>query len=265
MEPITVIIETPKGKNYKCDIEQGYIKLKKVLPAGLIFPYDFGFIPGTIGGDGDPVDVMVISEIETFSGCAIDCRIIGGLKAVQTERDGIKTRNDRLFAIPEISEQYAAIQELKDFPQEVLSQLEQFFVNYNEQAGKIFKPLKHFSAKKALKLINKSKRNEEPSKRIELFIPVYTKNGKPFPKKHYTNLHQKLTEKFGGLTMYSRVPVTGFWKENSKTTLKEDIIVYEVLAAEIDDKFWTKLKAWVLKAFNQEEIISYVTTIGTIK
>ncbi|MFD0941497.1 inorganic diphosphatase [Pedobacter boryungensis] len=264
MEPITVIIETPKGKKYKCDIEQGYVKLKKLLPAGLIFPYDFGFIPGTIGGDGDPLDVMVISEIETFSGCAIDCRIIGGLKAVQTERDGKKIRNDRLFAIPEISEQYVSINELKDLPQQVIHEIEQFFINYNEQAGKVFEPLNHFSAKKALKLIENSKRNGEPSKRIELFIPVYNKKGKPFPKKYYTNLHQKLTDKFGGLTMYSRVPVIGFWKENTANTVKENIIVYEVLATEIDDKFWSKLKKWILKTFAQEEIIIHISSVSSI-
>ncbi|MFI5452940.1 inorganic diphosphatase [Pedobacter sp. UC225_61] len=264
MEPVTVIIETPKGKKYKCDIEQGYIKLKKILPAGLIFPYDFGFIPGTIGGDGDPLDVMVISEIETFSGCAIDCRIIGGLKAVQTERDGKRTRNDRLFAIPKISEQYVAIDELKDFPQQLLDEVEQFFINYNKQAGKVFEPIGRLSASKALKLINKSKLNQEPSKRIELFIPVYSKKGKSFPKKYYSSLHQKLTDKFGGLTMYSRVPVTGFWKENSSATLKEDIIVYEVLASEIDEKFWDKLKKWALKTFNQDEIMIHVSSISTI-
>ncbi|QEM11306.1 inorganic diphosphatase [Mucilaginibacter rubeus] len=70
---ITVIVETPKGSGHKYDYDTAtkQFKLKKLLPAGMVFPFDFGFIPNTVGGDGDPLDVLVISEISTFPGCVI--------------------------------------------------------------------------------------------------------------------------------------------------------------------------------------------------
>ena len=59
--------------------------LKKLLPAGAVFPFDFGFIPGTKAEDGDPVDVLVIMDEPAFAGCLVRCRLIGALKAKQSE------------------------------------------------------------------------------------------------------------------------------------------------------------------------------------
>ncbi len=76
---INVIIETPKGfrNKYAYDEEFGLIALTKTLPAGSSFPFDFGFIPQTKGGDGDPLDVLVIMEEPAFAGCLVNCRILG--------------------------------------------------------------------------------------------------------------------------------------------------------------------------------------------
>ena len=65
MNSINCIIETPKGSSVKYDYDPtlGTLALMKVMPAGLVFPFDFGYIPGTLGEDGDPLDVIVISEI----------------------------------------------------------------------------------------------------------------------------------------------------------------------------------------------------------
>lgn len=99
MKVVNAIIESPKGQGHKYDFEPEtkFFKLMKVLPAGLVFPFDFGFIPKTKGEDGDPLDVVVISEIPTFPGCSMDCRIIGAITANQTEKDGETVRNDRFF------------------------------------------------------------------------------------------------------------------------------------------------------------------------
>ncbi|RYG06917.1 MAG: inorganic diphosphatase, partial [Chitinophagaceae bacterium] len=138
MEPITVIIETTKGSDFKCDYEPetGYMKLKKTMPMGSVFPFDFGFIPYTKGGDGDPLDVLIISELHLFVGCALDCRIIGAIKAEQKEKNSQVMRNDRLIGIPIVSSLYRNVQKLSDFPRKVLEEIELFFVNYNQQAGK---------------------------------------------------------------------------------------------------------------------------------
>ncbi|MDB4924266.1 inorganic diphosphatase [Mucilaginibacter sp.] len=154
MKPVTIIVESPKGSGHKFDFEPrtGQFKLKKILPAGLVFPFDFGFIPDTKGGDGDPLDVIVISEITTFPGCVIDCRIIGAIKAQQTDRDKKTIRNDRFLVVPEASQLFSAVKDISDVPEAILNQLEHFFRNYNEQAGKNFEVLERVGATAAYKL-----------------------------------------------------------------------------------------------------------------
>jgi inorganic pyrophosphatase len=153
---ITAMIECPKGSNQKFDYDpaEKRFKLNKILPAGLVFPFDFGMIPGTKGEDGDPLDIIVISEGSTFPGCLVDCRIIGGLKAEQTERNGHKVRNDRFIGIPDVSQLYSDIHTLEELPQVLIDQLEAFFKNYNKQAGKKFKVTAKLNSRQAAKLLS---------------------------------------------------------------------------------------------------------------
>jgi inorganic pyrophosphatase len=158
MDTITAVIETPKGsaEKYNYDPKTKFFKLKKILPAGMVFPYDFGFIPGTKGEDGDPLDIIVISEFESFPGCMVECRIIGAIIAEQSEKKK-KIRNDRFLAIPEEAKSFSNIRSIEDLPKQMLKELEQFFVTYNEIEDKTFKPLERLKAKDAFKLINKNK------------------------------------------------------------------------------------------------------------
>jgi inorganic pyrophosphatase len=154
MQTITVVVETPKGsaQKYDYDPDNKGFKLKKIMPAGMVFPFDFGFIPHTLGEDGDPLDIIIISEFQSFPGCIMDCRIIGGITAEQTEK-GKTIRNDRFISIPEVSHMFADIKEMKELPRNIINQLETFFMNYNELEGKKFKPLKRLNAQQAFKLI----------------------------------------------------------------------------------------------------------------
>lgn len=154
MQTITAVVETPKGsaQKYDFDPENKWFKLKKIMPAGMVFPYDFGFIPDTLGEDGDPLDIIVISELKSFPGCVMDCRVIGGIIANQTE-NGKTVRNDRFLAIPEASEMFKEIKSIKDLPKDITKQLTTFFINYNELAGKKFEPLGEVNETEALKLI----------------------------------------------------------------------------------------------------------------
>lgn len=97
---LNVIIETPKGSRnkYKYDQKHRLCALSKILPTGNTFPYDFGYIPSTAGQDGDPLDVLVLMDEVVFPGCLITARLIGVIKAEQTD-DGDKIRNDRLLAL----------------------------------------------------------------------------------------------------------------------------------------------------------------------
>src|ERR1700685_1789520 len=79
------VIETPKGSRNKFAFnpDEHIFELKTVLPAGMAFPYDFGFVPSTKGGDGDPVDVLVLMDEPAFPGCLLKCRIIGVIEGEQ--------------------------------------------------------------------------------------------------------------------------------------------------------------------------------------
>src|SRR6476661_6718690 len=87
---LNVIIETPRNSQNKFNYvpELDLFRLKKALPLGTVFPFDFGFVPNTLAEDGDPVDVLVIMEGSSYPGCLVQCRPIGILKAEQTEKSG---------------------------------------------------------------------------------------------------------------------------------------------------------------------------------
>ena len=157
MACVDVVIETPKGsaQKYDYDPESHFFKLSKILPAGMVFPYDFGFVPHTKGEDGDPLDVIVISEFCSFPGCMIKCRIIGGIKAEQSEEKGKKKmiRNDRFLAIPKCSAIFDKVKSIEDLPDTIVDQLEDFFIDYNKIEGKEFKALKKLDSKEAGKMV----------------------------------------------------------------------------------------------------------------
>jgi len=156
METIDIVIETPKGsaQKYNYDPQSNFFRLSKILPAGMVFPYDFGFIPNTRGEDGDPLDIMIISEFQSFPGCMIACRIIGGIKAKQTEKEKTgKIRNDRFIAVPVASLLFQKILDVKDLPVKMIEDLQDFFIFYNKIRGIIFTPIAILNSKSALKLI----------------------------------------------------------------------------------------------------------------
>src|SRR5882762_87013 len=83
---LRVVIETPKGSRNKFafDPDQHVFELKKVLPTGMAFPYDFGFVPSTEAEDGDPIDVLVLMDEPAFPGCVLKCRTIGVIEGEQS-------------------------------------------------------------------------------------------------------------------------------------------------------------------------------------
>ncbi len=266
MESFTCIIETPKGCGAKYDFNTtlGCYELKKVLPAGLVFPFDFGYVPGTVGEDGDPLDVIVISELPTFAGCAMKCFVIGSIKAMQRERDGDRMRNDRYIAIPEASVMYKDIRKMSQLPRQIMEEIETFFINYNQQAGKQFKPLEWMSAHKAVKVLETALGNAVPYMLIQLLLPLCDEAGQAFPEKYYTAIKKKLTEKFRGVTAYIQSPATGLWRESAQKTTSDKLIIYEVMVSEIDTSFWKSYKAQLEKQFRQKELIIRRSKIGLL-
>jgi inorganic pyrophosphatase len=155
MDKFNIIIETPKGSSekYTLDPETGFFKLKKLLPPGMMFPYDFGIIPGTTGEDGDPLDALVVSEFRSFPGCLIECRLIGAILARQSGKTRMM-RNDRFFFVPDLSRQFKEVKKIKDVPG--IDEIGDFFIHYNKEQGKDFKILEVIDAGKAAKIIRES-------------------------------------------------------------------------------------------------------------
>jgi inorganic pyrophosphatase len=156
------LIETPAGSRAKFDFdpETGLYKLHRMLPAGMAFPLDFGFIPSTLGGDGDPLDVIVLAEEVLPVGCLVELRLLGVIEAEQTqELDGKPrtNRNDRLVGRLAESRTYASVETLDQLGTSFTEELTRFFTTYNELQGKRFEVLAVSGPKRAAELIKEAK------------------------------------------------------------------------------------------------------------
>ena len=151
---INVIIETPKGASTKYTFEPDteLFKLGKILPEGLVFPLHFGFIPNTLGEDGDPLDVLVLLDEPSYPGCHLECEVIGTIKAEQTE-DNQTVRNDRFVAKSVESLKHSKIKSIEDLDGSMVDQITYFFISYNKLSQKVFKPLGYEGAGEAIKAI----------------------------------------------------------------------------------------------------------------
>jgi inorganic pyrophosphatase len=140
---LIAVIETPKGSPNKYKFEQkfGAFVLNTVMPKGSFFPYDFGFIPSTLGEDGDPLDVLVFMDDPAPVGCLVAIRLVGAIEAEQREENGETKRNDRLLAVAIKSPTHANINDLDDLQPSLLDEVETFFITYTGQRGKKFRPI----------------------------------------------------------------------------------------------------------------------------
>ena len=128
---IHVVVESPRGSRVKIKYEPELraFKFSRPLVAGLFYPYDWGFIPGTVGPDGDPLDAMVFSDVATFPGVVIECRPLGVLRLEQNrKRAKGRERNDRLIVIPTKMPRFDSFKSPKDLPVRWRQELEDFFL-----------------------------------------------------------------------------------------------------------------------------------------
>lgn len=159
-ETINAVIETPKGSHNKYDYDEEYdfFRLNKTLPCGTSFPLDFGFIPHTLGEDGDPLDVLVIMESPAFTGAIVECRIVGVLEAEQKEKGKKPFRNDRILAVATASICYSTIKKTGDIDKHLIDEVVHFFEYYNEMAGKKFRLIGKKGKNAAMELIMKNRK-----------------------------------------------------------------------------------------------------------
>src|ERR1051326_8383807 len=135
---VNVVIETPKWSRvkYAYQPKTGLFELKRALPEGMVFPFNFGFIPSTRAEDGDPLDILILNEEPLMSGCVLKARIACAIKAKQTE-DGHTIRNDRLIGFAVMKETPTFMEDL-ELQEKTLKEIEYFFKSYNKLYGKKF-------------------------------------------------------------------------------------------------------------------------------
>jgi inorganic pyrophosphatase len=149
-----VVVETPKGRRNKFDYDSNLeaFTLGGLLGEGLSFPFDFGFIPSTLGEDGDPLDVMILMDEPAHVGCVLDVRLIGVIEAEQVE-DGKKTTNNRLIGIAVHSYNHENVHSVSEISSSIIEQVGEFFVSYNKGRGKRFKVEGIHGPSRAVKLV----------------------------------------------------------------------------------------------------------------
>lgn len=151
-----MIIDTPKASRnkYKFDEEKQLFRLTGILPEGSVFPFDFGNVPSTRGEDGDPLDVLLLMDEPAFVGCLVESRLLGVIEARQTEKRKSE-RNDRLIAIAADSHTHGDVERLSDLNDQLLDEIEHFFVSYNTARGKEFRPLRRLGPEPARRLVER--------------------------------------------------------------------------------------------------------------
>jgi inorganic pyrophosphatase len=129
------------------------MQLSTVLPAGMVFPYDFGFIPCTLGQDGDPLDVLILMDQPVVPGCVVRTRLIGAIEAEQKEKGEPWTRNDRFIAVATHAQTHDGTKKLSELRPHSLRRSRSFFVTYNELWDRKFKSTNEASPDEARKLV----------------------------------------------------------------------------------------------------------------
>ncbi len=129
MAEYDVVIEIPKGSRnkYEVDHETGRVWLDRVLFTSMVYPVDYGYFDHTLGGDGDPLDALVLLELPIFPGVGVKVRPVGVLR--MSDEAGM---DEKILAVPHKDPRWAQIQDLDDIPQQTRNELEHFFARYKD-------------------------------------------------------------------------------------------------------------------------------------
>ncbi len=166
-DDLRVVIETPRGSRnkYSYDPECDCMQLSTVLPAGMVFPYDFGFIPSTLGQDGDPLDVLILMDQPVVPGCIVRTRLIGAIEAEQKEKGDSWTRNDKLIAVATHAQTHDGVKKISDLRPHLIAEIKEFFVTYNKLRDRKFRSTNEASPDEARRLVEAGLKSFEKERR----------------------------------------------------------------------------------------------------
>jgi inorganic pyrophosphatase len=148
-----MIVEIPKGKRNKFEIDKktGLIKLDRYLYSSSVYPGDYGFIPQTLAEDGDPLDIVVMVNEPTFSGCLIEARVVGMFRMKD------KGQNDyKVLGVPNADPLFAQLRKLEDVAEHFLKEVRHFFSTYKQLEGATVEPGDWVSAEEATREVRAS-------------------------------------------------------------------------------------------------------------
>lgn len=150
---IDAIIEIPLGSKNKYEIDEntGRIRLDRVLYSAMNYPTEYGIIPDTLAGDGDPLDILIICEYPTFPGCVVPARVLGYL----TMED--KGEDNKLIAVPDCDPRYDDVHSLEDLPPFKLAEIKNFFQSYKVLQGITVNVTDYHGKEEAIQLIEQCK------------------------------------------------------------------------------------------------------------
>lgn len=152
-EIVKSIIEIPKGSRakYELDKETGLLKLDRVLFSSVNYPANYGFIPRTLGDDHDPLDILVISQINVEPLCIVDAKVIGAMRMMDNNE-----ADDKIIAVAAYDVSMNHINDIHELPQYFVRELERFFEDYKKLEHKSVK-VKQFQDKTVgMQIINQS-------------------------------------------------------------------------------------------------------------
>ncbi len=137
-EVVNAVIEIPLGASnkYEYDKTLQVFCLDRALFSPVHFPGDYGFIPSTLSADGDPLDILVLVDQPSFSGCLIEVRPVGMMEMVDQE-----SKDQKVLAVGTHNPRYAEVRNYSDVYEHVLKEISHFFAIYKELEGKQVQPL----------------------------------------------------------------------------------------------------------------------------
>jgi len=155
-DQVNVLIEIPQGSNvkYELDKEENVMKVDRILYTAMFYPFNYGFIPGTLEEDGDPLDVLVISNYPLMPGSVIEVRPVGMLFMRDEKGEDVK-----IIAVPmdKIDPTFSNIKDINDVPDAIKNKITHFFEHYKElEPGKWVKVSGWGNASQAKERINKA-------------------------------------------------------------------------------------------------------------
>jgi inorganic pyrophosphatase len=167
---VRMIVEIPKnsGNKYEYDPESRTFRLDRPLHSPMHYPAEYGFIPGTIAEDGDPLDVLCLIEHPTFIGCLIEVRPIGVLDLMDQT-----TIDHKIVAVAVKDPRHARVQTIQDLPPHIIREFEHFFTIYKELENKVVETRGWRTVENAFNLIDTSRR------RYQQAIPLLEREGGP--------------------------------------------------------------------------------------